>query len=81
MNNELEKCPDNHDGFSMKIAVSLIGLFLVHLRVWRASPWIGPVAPHRGIQVGGRSEPILIECVSRLNEAAPGQEAVTPLQT
>lgn len=65
---------------SMKIAVLLIELLLVRLRVRRASPWIERVAPPRTTLVARRSETICIEGVFRLNEAGPGQEAVTPMQ-
>ncbi len=66
---------------SMKIAVLPIELLLVRLRIRRASPWIGRVAPHHTMHVARRSEIVLIEVVFRLNEAEPGQEAVTPMQT
>lgn len=65
---------------SMKIAVLLIELLLLRLRVRRASPWIGHVAPHRTMQVARRSETIYTEVFFRLNEAVPGPEAVTPMQ-
>lgn len=66
---------------SMKIAVLLIELLLVRLRIRRACPRIGRVAPHRTTRVARRSETILIEGVFRLNEAAPGQEVAMPMQT
>ena len=66
---------------SMKIAVLPIELLLVRLRIRRASPWIGRVAPQRTMNVARRSGAILIERVFRRNEAGPGQEVVTPMQT
>jgi hypothetical protein len=65
----------------MKIAVLLIELLLVRLRVGRAKSldWTCGSAPQNSSSAEIRDH--LIEGVFRLNEAEPGQEAVTPMQT
>ena len=65
----------------MKIAVLLIELLLVRLRVRRAVSLVERVAPHHTMHVARRLRPFLASVFLKLNEAAPGQEAVRPMQT